>query len=335
MSLQVGDKVSFINEALDGVVSKIIDKKSVEVTTSDGFGIPVLIAELVKTGGVPNEANKPIGKTTGETSSNIIPTRANLKKKPYLCFAKEEKVKNLYILNNSGFSTFYSLRIQKGGEWVLIYSGKVNKNSFVFVSAYEDRELDAFGKVLIEALNVEFSIKEKDLPTSTEVKIKSSKFFKESSYVEIPIIEKLALLVDISGETIEDVPVQEELRKSVESMATIKPLKGLKVIGKIDLKQEKRNRNRGEIDLHIEKLGVSFKGKTNAEIVQLQLNAAKQYIDKSMLAGKKEIVLVHGVGNGTLKQEVQKLLKSYYGIKFEQADARNYGDGATLVHLKG
>ena len=118
-------------------------------------------------------------------------------------------------------------------------------------------------------------------------------------------------------------------------MATIKPLKSIKVVGKIDLKQEKRGRSRGEIDLHIEKLGVNFKGKSNAQIVQMQLDAAKDFIDKSMLAGKREVVLVHGVGNGTLKQEIHKFLKSYYGIKFEQADARNYGEGATLVHLKG
>ena len=51
MSFQLGDKVSFLNEALDGIVSKIIDNKMVEVTTKDGFGIPVLITELVKIGG--------------------------------------------------------------------------------------------------------------------------------------------------------------------------------------------------------------------------------------------------------------------------------------------
>ena len=109
----------------------------------------------------------------------------------------------------------------------------------------------------------------------------------------------------------------------------------LDIVGKIELKQDKRTRNRGELDLHIEKLGVDYKGKSNGEIVQIQLDAASNFIDKSMLAGKRELILVHGVGNGTLKKEVHKLLKSYYGIRFEQGDSRKYGDGATLVHLKG
>ena len=51
MSIQLGDKVSFLNEDLDGTVTKIIDNKLVEVTTNDGFGIPVLIKELVKKSG--------------------------------------------------------------------------------------------------------------------------------------------------------------------------------------------------------------------------------------------------------------------------------------------
>jgi hypothetical protein len=54
-----------------------------------------------------------------------------------------------------------------------------------------------------------------------------------------------------------------------------------------------------------------------------------------MLAGKKEIVLIHGVGNGRLKAEIVKMLGGYYGIKSEKADARKFGDGATLVYLKG
>lgn len=336
MSLQVGDKVSFLNEALNGVVSKVIDKNSVEVTTTDGFGIPVLIGELVKTGGGPSETTQSSTNKSVASSGVHIPTRSSLEKKPYLCFSKEEaKTNNLYILNNSGNSQFYTLRINKGGEWVLIFSGKVSKQSYVFVSSYIDAELDNFNKVIIDSVNVDFSSKEHLIPTSAQIKIKASKFFKESSYSEVPILEKEGMLIGASGEPIEEPKSNDELKKTVESMATIKPLKGLKVIGKIDLKQEKRNRSRGELDLHIEKLGVKFKGKTNAEIVQFQLDAAKSFIDKSMLAGKREVVLVHGIGSGTLKQEIHKFLKGYYGVKFEQADSRNYGEGATLVHLKG
>ena len=47
MEYQVGDKVSFLNEKHDGVVSKIVNSTQVEVATDDGFDVPVLSKELV------------------------------------------------------------------------------------------------------------------------------------------------------------------------------------------------------------------------------------------------------------------------------------------------
>jgi len=348
MELQIGDSVSFLNEKLDGVVSKVIDKKSVEVTTTDGFSIPVLIYELVKTGSGNNSSSKSNKVTTRTIDSNEvtigsthIPQRSSLEKKEYLCFSKNDsKLTDLFILNNTGYSQFFAVRINKGGEWVLIYSGKVNKQSYVFVSSYNDGELDGFGKVKVDTLNIDFSVKEHQLPKSAEIKIKLVKFYKDSSYSSVPIIEKNAVLIDASGESVEALANNEELLKEVEKItpeviSNQQKLKGLKIIGKVDLNQGKRERNRDEIDLHIEKLNINTKGKSNGEIVQIQLNEAKDFLDKSMLAGKKEIVLIHGVGNGRLKTEIIKMLGGYYGIKSEKADARKFGDGATLVHLKG
>tara|TARA_Y100000739_G_C20585254_1_gene454969 strand:+ start:756 stop:1769 length:1014 start_codon:yes stop_codon:yes gene_type:complete len=337
MSFQIGDKVSFLNEALDGVISKIIDHKLVEVTTSDGFGIPVLIAELVKIGkGAKNKSNPILSNNRSDTNNAHIPMRSSIDVKPYLCFSRHlEKGNELYVLNNTPYVHFFALRIQKAGEWILIYSGKVSKRSYVFVGNYIDKELEIFRNVSIDIINIEFSLKKRFPLSSALVKIKPSKFFKESSYTEIPVLEKNAMLVDISGEIIKPIEPKEELIKSVQSIPKRKPLESLKIIGKIDLKQDKKSRSRGEFDLHIEQLGVPFKGKSNGEIVQIQLDKARGFIDQSILAGKREIILVHGVGNGVLKKEVHKLLRSYYGISFEQADARNYGEGATLVHLKG
>ena len=332
MSFQIGDKVSFLNEDLEGIISKIIDNKLVEVTTSDGFGIPTLISELVKIRGETDiESNSQVNK------KNIrIPIRSSIGVKPYLCFSRNSSNNNeLYFLNNTPYAQFLAIRIQKGEEWVLIYSGKVSKRSYVFIGSYINKELDVFRNVSVDILNIEFSLKERFPFISTLVKIKPSKFLKESSYNEIPVLEKNAMLVDVSGEIIKKSLPKDEFIKPIESISETKPFKPLKIIGKIDLKQSKKSRSRGLIDLHIEKLGVSFKGKSNGEIVQIQINKAREFIDQSIIAGKREIILVHGVGNGRLKKEVHKLLRSYYGISFEQADARNYGEGATLVNLKG
>lgn len=47
MNFNIGDKVRFLNEKGGGIVTKIIDKKMVEVSMEDGFEFPYIVTELV------------------------------------------------------------------------------------------------------------------------------------------------------------------------------------------------------------------------------------------------------------------------------------------------
>jgi len=89
-----------------------------------------------------------------------------------------------------------------------------------------------------------------------------------------------------------------------------------------------------EIDLHIERLTNNYRSLSNAQIVQIQLKHAEQIMRKAFSTGMHRVVLIHGVGNGTLKQEVRSFLKRYEGIRMEDASFKKYGNGATIVYLK-
>ena len=57
----------------------------------------------------------------------------------------------------------------------------------------------------------------------------------------------------------------------------------------------------------------------------------KQAIDNKAY----RIVFIHGVGNGVLKQEIHKKLKSTYAkYFFQDASFQEYGYGATMVILR-
>ena len=341
MSFQVGDKVSFLNENLEGVVGKVLNENTVEVTTSDGFGIPALNAELVlveRKGGKDTSVS-----TIGNSNSDVtFSKRIDLAKKLYLCFSKKSTESiELFVLNNEGSRQFLTIRIKRQGKWTAIFASEISKSSYKFVDSYNTTELDSFTEIMISSVNTEFSLSEIENPKTARVKIKPMKFHKDSSFVEVPILEKKALLVPVESTPIEEEVVREEIIKQVESSKGQeligKKLQGLKVLGKIDLSRTSKKGklvNETEIDLHVEHDSKQNKGKSNGEIVQMQLDKAKDFLDKSMLSGKKEIVIIHGKGNGTLKTELRKLLKGYYGIKFEDGDFRKYGEGATLVYLK-
>ena len=88
-----------------------------------------------------------------------------------------------------------------------------------------------------------------------------------------------------------------------------------------------------EIDLHIEELIEEVSGLTNHEILSIQLERVEKELDKAIDGGLKKLVLIHGVGNGRLKMEIQKILKDYKGLTFQDASYKEYGFGATQVNI--
>lgn len=214
MQFQLGDKVSFLNEKLDGVVSKVINPKMVEVRTEDGFDIPVLVSELV-----------------------------------------------------------------------LVQKAELNK---------------------------------------VERKIEKLKEKEAKRKVDDDVFAPKKKIKKVKEKTIDREYIREALK---DRMAP-------KVVGKISLKHSHRRPEvQEEVDLHIEQLLDRWKHLSNGEIVQHQLSVARQSIDDAILAGKHRIVLIHGVGSGTLKKEVIKLIESYPGLRHEEGHFSVYGVGATLVHL--
>ena len=88
-----------------------------------------------------------------------------------------------------------------------------------------------------------------------------------------------------------------------------------------------------EVDLHIHQLVKSTKGMQNHDILNLQLDTAKNRLEFALSKRIQRIVFIHGVGSGVLKLELEYLLKRYDQLKFYAADYQKYGHGATEVYI--
>ena len=65
------------------------------------------------------------------------------------------------------------------------------------------------------------------------------------------------------------------------------------------------------------------------------VDAVDKFLDEVFLNGYDRIRIVHGIGTGALRRAVQELLKDHPHVeKFFTADAREGGNGATVVELK-
>ena len=89
-----------------------------------------------------------------------------------------------------------------------------------------------------------------------------------------------------------------------------------------------------EVDLHIEKLVPSKKGMSNYDILTLQMETAQRQLTFAIKNRMPKVVLIHGVGEGVLKAEIDFMLGRYDSIWFQDANYQKYGLGATEVFIK-
>ena len=89
-----------------------------------------------------------------------------------------------------------------------------------------------------------------------------------------------------------------------------------------------------EFDLHIEKLVKNYKSMSNYDILTLQSETAKKHIEFAIRNRIPKIVLIHGVGEGILKSELDFMLGRYENVTFQDANYQKYGLGATEVYFK-
>ena len=89
-----------------------------------------------------------------------------------------------------------------------------------------------------------------------------------------------------------------------------------------------------EIDLHIENLVDNWKELTTAEILQTQLDVARNEIERAMLENQIRLILIHGYGTGVLKKELTEILYRYTNIEFYDASFKDYhGDAIEVKYI--
>ncbi|MDQ3142095.1 MAG: Smr/MutS family protein [Bacteroidota bacterium] len=96
------------------------------------------------------------------------------------------------------------------------------------------------------------------------------------------------------------------------------------------LKPKEKNQPSKSIDLHMEILNPGLTLNNASEILKYQLNEFKIFLEKSISNKQFSITIIHGKGEGILRNEVRSLLRSDPRIKiFKEAN----DNGATDVWL--
>lgn len=317
--MNVGDKVRLLRGREEGIVTRFLDQDLVEIEIEDGFKIPVLKREVVVIAkeeatyfeGKIQPANTPVQGTKKENSQNGV----------FLAFLEiNDKIFSVHIINNTEQEIPYLIG-EEGQIFKGLQSGKLNPFSAEKITERFVEEFDHWPSFIIQLLfftKGKFELKE---PLIKRLKFKANSFFRSKRMA--PVISKNAFLFQIDGDVqpIEPENLKEQMFKRAEP----------EVKGKDQniLKPSK------EVDLHIENLVQNFNKMSNGEILQLQLDAFERNLDQAIASGMEEIVFIHGVGNGVLKNAIHKKLSKTPGIKFfKDARKEKFGYGATVVGIK-
>lgn len=348
--VKIGDRVRFLNSVGGGIVRKFQDKNVVLVEEEDGFDTPVLIRECVVVESISSESNMPIQQKNNNAPAPIIirqeepvedydyhdeePEGENLNL--FLAFLPKD-VKQLqttsyhaYLVNDSNYFLFYTISTLVDGQQKLQAQGKIEPNTKFQLLEINKDALNDWERISVQCLP--YKTKAYGHKPAVDVKLQVSpvKFYKLHSFTENDYFSQDALLLTI---------IQNDMP---EAKIAIDPdqLKEL-MLQKNDAPRRQRIERKSlpnailEIDLHIDELLDTTAGMSNTEMLLYQMEKFNEVMQANKDKKGQKIVFIHGKGEGVLRTEVLKQLKSKYSNCFVQdASFREYGFGATMVTIK-
>ena len=92
-----------------------------------------------------------------------------------------------------------------------------------------------------------------------------------------------------------------------------------------------QERPSNEINLHMEDLRAEYAHLSAGEKLNIQLRYFSEKLEEAIRKKRKNLIVIHGVGKGTLRAEVRKILDDYPYISYCDASYDTYGYGATEV----
>jgi len=314
MKFKLGDFVRFVDEKMEGFITRIIDDEMIGVTGEDDFEIPVLARKVTLVHGY-----KAPGTEVNTITNELQIPQAEFKTKgAYLGVvpdAKANSVVHFNLINDTSFQLLVTLTTEKQG-FKGEYAGIVAPRSATKIYSAQLADLQLWPKLLVNVLYYTTQNVATPVPLIISEKFKAKDF--AGSKKNLPVLNQQGWLIQLDEPDliIDAEKLKESFFKSTEEKIEItKPIR--------------------EVDLHIEKLRDDYQFLNSADILKIQLDHFHKTLDAAIVHHLTDMVFIHGVGNGTLRNEIHKALGKNLKVQtFMDAQKEKFGFGATRVLLK-
>ncbi len=352
MELRIGDKVRFLNDVGGGRITSVINKEMVNVETDNGFEVPTRINNLIvisthddyeKSGKRPTPVAAPKPTAAQEkkplkpeepwfSDKNQNPAKEELQ----VLFALVPEVPgnpptgniSMYLINNCNDTLLYRFAQKTKYNYETVVAGSMSPNTKVYLGLIKPEMIADLPVYCFQLLNFRKRTKQLDPFFQKEVTISAVRFYKQNAFVTTKLFKEPVMLFQLN-ENLLKVEMEKLSKQDFQKAADLKEPK------KKDQEIVLPNSEMVEIDLHIHELLDNFTNLSNAEMVKVQMDKFHEEMAKAIKSDVKKIVFIHGVGNGTLKNELRRELQHKYAkYNFQDASFREYGYGATMVMIR-
>jgi Smr domain len=297
--MNVGDKVRFVHSKEAGIVTRILPNNVIEVEIEDGFRVPVMRRELAVVSSQEAQAFRrgQASPQPAEKATETRPTGIRAEKGIFMAFVPlNDREVVLHLVNNTDWDLPYTLTMPTERHQRGLSGGYLKAKSSLKVQDLLIKDFDDWGTFVFNCLYFTIGFAPERAPLNKRVKYRANTFFKNKR--KAPLLDKDAYLFQLDAD-------------------------------------EKIERPASVIDLHIEKLTRDFMTLSNAQMIEIQLKAFENQLEKAIASGMDEITFIHGVGNGVLRTELHRRMSKHKNVKFfEDAQKEKFGYGATKVKIK-
>ena len=314
MKFKLGEFVRFVEERREGYITRIIDDTTVAVTDDDGFEIPVLASQVTRVHGKSSETD-----LNTETETRLDPEENFESKGIFLAIADDKRIGSVvhfHLINSSSYQLLVTLSTEKQQKVKGEFAGIIQPKSSVQVYSASLNELDLWPKFHFQILLYGVGNQELQKPLLISEKFRAKDF--AGAKKQVAMINQQAWLIQLDAN--EPLIDAQKLKESFHKPA----------IEKMEIENPGK-----QVDLHIEKIRDEHQFLNSSEILEIQLAHFRKSLDAAIVHKLQSIIFIHGVGNGTLRNEMHKIISKHPQVKtFMDAYKEKFGYGATEVILK-
>ncbi|HRS54495.1 MAG TPA: DUF2027 domain-containing protein, partial [Bacteroidales bacterium] len=342
MKFKIGDKVKFLNEKGEGIVTKIISYNMVGVSIEEGFEIPTLVSDIL----LLESNNNSLDILDNTYNSNLVENTLidksvsdKIKKGIYFAFVPNNQkllitgIIDIYLINNENDIILYNIFLKTNNNFEGVAYGSALPNSKTLIASEKRDNFNKWLKGIIQIIYHPLKSNEPPLPIHMPYSINHLKFLNENNYKPSVFFNEKVITYCII-ETQSFTTQNEELLQKFDLINKYKVKNDDDDKENFLIDSHKIEDGIAEVDLHIEKLTDNIKNLTAHQKLLIQIDYFNRCLDSAIAAKYDKVIFIHGIGQGILKKEIEKYLEKIKGLEYYDAPISKYGyGGATEVVL--